>query len=202
MNLQRKLVRRFESEAEIVSLSSRYPPVFGENQAKYEALIKPGRTVSQVLCTWPVDLPWLLPLQLWVRPREGVVQVEGQHWLFQLHGSVEVSSKGLPPGLGTKALELLKEDKREGLTDLRDMGPTIEVTYAKEGRTDSVKSWSMYLFAQSLHSKASDLTQSDHRRLLEDLARGSLLLPWPSHNLRSSYYVLATDPRETEERSQ
>lgn len=189
VNLQRKLIQVFEAEVRVVSS---LPPIFPKDtQAKLEDLIKPERTISQILRAWPDDVGFVT-LHLWVRPRMGVIQCEGQNWLFQLHGSIQVAFTGLPSELDIEVLESLKQGKSEVLTDLQGLGPIVDIRYIKDGRADGVSPWTVSLFAESVGSKASDLSTADHERLMEKLVKDKFLLPWPDYRVEGgSLLVLA-----------
>jgi hypothetical protein len=133
-----------------------------------------------------------VPLFVWVRPRIGVVRLEEQPWLFHLHGSSQVSFMALPSDLDRQVIEVLKEGRLDVLDDLQGGGPSVEVVYLDGGRSDAMSVWSVSVFAQSFRPSASALAESDHERLLEDLAGEGFLLPWPDSPAGGDrYFVLA-----------
>jgi hypothetical protein len=63
---------------------------------KLENVILPTRSISQVLQAWPANMD-VVPFFAWVKPTEGVIQLEGRHWLFQFHGVRQISFLQFPP---------------------------------------------------------------------------------------------------------
>lgn len=47
--------------------------------------------VSEQIKQWPENIPVLLPLPLWIEPRRGKVELEGQEWEFAFHGTQGLS---------------------------------------------------------------------------------------------------------------
>jgi hypothetical protein len=191
VDLQKKLIRAFETEIKIVPLSLAFP---GEFRGQIEGIVTPGRPISQILRDWPDGIA-ILPLHAWVKPRKGIVQLEGQNWLFEVHGSSQVSFIGLPSGLDMDIIKCLKSGQTDVLTDVQGCGPQVEVMYLKGGRTDGVSAWSVWSFMGSeavAHPQGDVSSQSDHQRLLEELAREGFLIPWPYRSPEGYwYYVLA-----------
>jgi len=189
VNLQQKLIYAFEGEVEVVLPPSTFPD---ELRHQVEHVIRPGLSISQVLCDWPDDVV-ILPLHLWARPRKGVIQLEGREWLFEIHGSLEVSFGGLPPGLDADTIEHLKMGETDVLDGMQGCGPQVEVKYLKGGRTDGVSAWSVFSFARSkplADLEGAGISESDHQCLLKRLVEEEFLVPWP-YSDADRYFVLA-----------
>jgi hypothetical protein len=174
VDLQQKLFQAFELELEIVPFPANFLDQFWEGKLKN--IIKPEYSVSQILRAWPDDVSWL-PLVAWAQPRVGVLQLEGQNWLFASHGLMDVEFTNLPPELDVTILESLTEGRMEALLGIPIKGPVIDTAYFEEGRTDGVLTRSVYVFAQSVDSIISDLSEEDHRYWLEQLVKEGLLIP-------------------------
>lgn len=191
VDLQQKLIQAFEAEIKIVPLSLTFP---GEFRSQIEGIVRPGRSISQVLRDWPDEIT-ILPLHAWIKPRKGIVQLKGQNWLFEVHGSSQVSFIGLPSGLDMDIIECLKRGQTDVLTDVQGCGPQVEVVYLKGGRTDGVSAWSAWSFIRSkavVRLQGDVSSQSDHQRLLEKLVIEESLIPYPYPSAEGDrYYVLA-----------
>lgn len=188
VNLQQKLIQTFEMKAQV---SPRLLDALPKLRDKLKNVIKPGQAISQIFSIWPDDIG-VLPLIAWVKPNRGFVQFEHQNWFFNLHGQVEISFLGLPSQLNLNVEDFEESTVIDRLRNLPG-GPSVEVEYLRGGRTDGVSAWSMLVFSQSIGSKISDLSQSDHERLLEELVRSGFLYLWPTISVgQGDYFVLNT----------
>ncbi len=189
VSLQEKLIQVFERNVQAIPLLPGFPDEF---RSQLEGVIKPDHSITQILHEWPNDTT-AIPLFAWVKPIKGVVQLEEQSWLFEVHGASQVSFSGLPTGLDTEIMEHLKSGKTDILIGRQAQGGlSVEVEYLQGGRTDGVSAWSVSVFASSSPSPLSELSRSDHEHLLEELVTEGFLLPWPHQPAGGDrYFALA-----------
>jgi hypothetical protein len=194
VSLQRKLVQVFERNVQVIPLLSGFPD---ELRSQFEDIIKPGHSITQILRGWPNDTA-AIPLFAWVKPIKGVVQLEEQSWLFEVHGASQVSFSSLPTGLDTEIMDHLKRGKTDILIGKQAQGGLrVEVEYLQGGRTDGVSAWSVFVFAYSSPPPLSELSRSDHEHLLGKLVTKGFLLPWPHQPAGGDrYFVLAEEEKQ------
>jgi hypothetical protein len=186
VDLQQKLVEAFESAVEIVPPSNLPDPFCG-----VESIMKPEYSISEILRTWPSSVP-VLPFLVWVRPRVGVLQLEDNNWMFNIHGAMEIQFVGLPSELEETKLESLHKGEMDVLLNIPGCGPVVELMYYEMGQVYGLTTWSAYGFVQSVDSPMGTLSLSDHGTLLKKLVREGFLI---SHTSGDSYFTLATDSK-------
>lgn len=167
VGLQQKLIKVFEKEVKILPLLPTFPEKL---RSKLKRTIKPKNSISQILRAWPVDVP-IMPLVTWVSPRKGVVTLEGKHWFFDIHGQTQVTFIGLPADLDIEIFSSLQAGNSDILINLTGCGPNVEVQYLQGDRTDSFNVWSVFIFAGSIGSNLSNLSQKEHEVFLEQLGK-------------------------------
>jgi hypothetical protein len=191
LDLQQKLIQAFEAEVELIPLSSDFIDAFG---SELNDIVKDGRSISQIVQAWPSQISGL-SLLLFVKPRKGVIQLDEQNWLYNIHGSTQVSFISLPSGLDEEVLEQIRKGKTDALIDLPNGGLDVEIQYLKEGRTDCVSAWSVWVFANSVGSNMGNLSLLEHENLLEKLAREGFLTRLPQTSIdEGRYFVLTMEP--------
>jgi hypothetical protein len=188
VELQKKLITVFEETVEIdPTVVKRLEEVTkndarGSEWKRMAAKLQSNRTVSEIVAElWLEGLP-RIPMTVWLKPRTGLMQFEGDHWLFQMHGSNEVLFQRLPSGLDTETLAELQKGKIEVLANvLETVGtanpdplPHIDVTYLEKGRTDGVRAWAAYLYAASINAKLGHIDENDHEDLMEELVQAGV----------------------------
>src|SRR5690349_19268406 len=104
LEFQRALTVAFESTIRVKALP---PDLQRDLEWPYNTMIRPDRTISDILHQWPADWPEL-PLLLWVKPRIGVMTFNEAPWLFTLHGSSQVTFLRLPTTLDAKSVATLR----------------------------------------------------------------------------------------------
>ena len=189
VDLQQKLAEAFESAVEIVPPSN-LPDPFCE----VESIIKPECSISEILRTWPSSVP-VLPFLVWVRPRVGVLQLEGNNWMFNIHGAMEIQFVSLPSELEKTKLESLHKGEMDVLRTVPGCGPVVESTYYEMGRVYGLTTWSAWVFVQSVNSQMAALSLSDHENLVEKLVQEGFLISYPDHTLGGPHFILAADDK-------
>jgi hypothetical protein len=187
VDLQQKLTEAFELAIEIVPPSNLPDPF-----RKVESIIKPECSISEILDAWPSNVP-LFPFLVWVRPRVGVLQLEDNNWMFNIHGAMEIQFVGLPPELEKTKLESLQKGEMDVLRTVPGCGPVVESTYYEVGRVYGLTAWSALVFVQSVDSRMSALSLSDHENLVEKLVQEEFLISYPEHTLGGPHFILAED---------
>lgn len=69
--------------------------------------------------------------------------------------------------------------------------PHIDVTYLERGRTDGVRAWAAYLYAQLINSKFRHIDEKDHEDLMEALVQAGRCQVVPGGD---GLHVALTDP--------
>lgn len=194
VRLQKILIGAFESVVEIIPLDD-LPDAFSQ----LETIVQPKFSISDILSAWPQDIPFI-PFLAWVRPRVGVFQVEGNDWMFNIHGAMEVQFVGLPPGLEQTKLDPLYEGAMEVLLDIPGCGPVVESKYYEMDRVYGLTVWSAYEFIKSVNSQVKSISLSDHESLLEKLVQEKFLVSCSGSVLGVTYFVLADDEEDSVDR--
>jgi hypothetical protein len=173
VDFQRRLIPSFEAQVEIAPLSKGFAFVRGSGRQDTE------RPLSQ----WLRDLPpetKSIPLAALVKPRRGIFDLELKHWLFQIHGSIQVSFLSLPSSLDAQTLKELEVGKSEALVGYVGESVCVDVQYLQDARIDGVSAWSVFTFAASTDSYARHLSYGEHQQHLEALVLEGFLCRWPT----------------------
>jgi hypothetical protein len=174
IDLQQKLVSTLEAVV-------KFEPI-PEYCAEF---VDPQRTISEIMRDWP-DRIMFPHLFQWIKPSQGIIQLQESYWHFYLHGVSDVRFRQLPSNLDIEVLQACREGRTDFLSSLfSTLTPDttserlleVDVTYVTKGRTDSVRAWAVYLFAQSLGGNLSWLNQQQHQELLEKLVEKKVLQP-------------------------
>ena len=191
VSLQRKLIPVFEASVEIEPVTSEYAQIFAKHYQDVPVsstlleVIRPGRLVSDIFRAWPSHpfppLTMIAPMLHWVKPRTGVMNFEGQKWLFQMHGMNELAFQKLPTKLEPETVQAIEDESPSVLTDIpegmweEDEYPHLDVTYLPGGQTDGVRPVAAWLYASSRRCGFSDIDESKHKEYLEEAVRTRIL---------------------------
>ena len=185
VDLQDKLISAFES---IVEIS---PPADLLKVFKLEALFQQRSSISEILGNWPTNVP-ILALLVWVKPNQGVLQIEKRNWVFRLHGTLEILFTRLPAGIDDRTLNTLKNGEinlMANFVNLADFGPSVEGIYSSKDKR-GFSNRTLYTYTQSIASWKDKLTLSDHEIMLEKLANENLIYRETEVNQGEILYLL------------
>jgi len=183
VDFQRTVIPSFETQVKIGPLPKGFAIVRGSGR----------QDTKQPLSRWLRDLPpetKSIPLAALVRPRRGIFDLEFKRWLFQIHGSIQVSFLSLPSSLDAQALKQLEVAKSEALVGYAGESVCVDVQYLQGARIDGVSAWSVFIFAASRDSYVRRLSYGEHQQHLEALVLEGFLCRWPTLvEADDQYYV-------------
>ncbi len=183
IDLQKRLISKFESTVEI---SSSLPEFLNLPDKVFDKIS--NHKISQLFRLYPNETQ-SLSLSIFVTPRKGVLELDNRNWLFQIHGSTEVSFLQLSKSIKPAMLEQVKQGKVDILLGTsHDLA--VEVQYLKDGRVDGADSWSMFLFTSSMKIQRNHMSQDEHQLLLEQLVKQDILTIWESVTGNQEFFVI------------